>query len=50
MPGGAAGVLRGLGFAAAVFGAVLLAATGRAGAPDMADEAHAVKSTADIGA
>jgi len=33
MPGGAAGVLRGLGFAAAVLGAALLAATGRAGPP-----------------
>jgi hypothetical protein len=33
MPGGGAGVMRGLGFAAAVLGATLLAATGRAGAP-----------------
>lgn len=31
MPGGAAGILRGLGFAGAVVGATLLAATGRAG-------------------
>lgn len=33
MPGGAAGVLRGLGFAGAVAGGTLLAATGRAGGP-----------------
>jgi hypothetical protein len=33
MPGGLAGVLRGLGFAGAVAGAALLAATGRAGGP-----------------
>ncbi len=33
MPGGAAGVLRGLGFAGAVLGAALLAAAGRSAAP-----------------
>ena len=33
MPAGAAGVLRGLGFAGAVLGATLLAATGRVGQP-----------------
>ncbi len=33
MPGGPAGIARGLGFAGAVLGATLLAATGRAGAP-----------------
>jgi hypothetical protein len=33
MPGGAAGALRGLGFAGAVAGATLLAVTGRLGAP-----------------
>ncbi len=33
MPAGAAGMLRGLGFAGAVLGATLLAATGRVGAP-----------------
>jgi hypothetical protein len=36
MPGGAAGVLRGLGFAGTVLGASLLAATGRMGAPNPA--------------
>ena len=50
MPRGAAGVLRGLGFAAAVLGAALLAATGRAGAPSPADEADAARSAADSGA
>ena len=33
MPGGPAGIARGLGFVGAVLGATLLAATGRAGAP-----------------
>jgi hypothetical protein len=37
MPGGAAGALRGLGFAAAVLGAALLAATGRTGSAGPAD-------------
>jgi hypothetical protein len=44
IPGGAAGALRGLGFAAAVLGAVLLAATGRTGTAGPADEAHAAGS------
>jgi len=50
MPRGAAGVLRGLGFASAVLGAALLAATGRAGAPSPADQADAARSAADSGA
>ncbi len=44
MPAGVAGVSRGLGFAAAVLGAGLLAATGRAGAPGPADEVAAARS------
>ena len=36
MPGGVAGTLRALGFAGAVLGATLLAATGRVGAPGRA--------------
>jgi len=39
MPGGPAGVARGLGFAAAVAGAALLTATGRAGGPSPAGAA-----------
>jgi hypothetical protein len=44
MPGGAVGALRGLGFAAAVLGAALLAATGRTGTAGTAEEAHAARS------
>jgi hypothetical protein len=47
MPAGVAGVSRGLGFAAAVLGAGLLAATGRSGAPVPADEVEAATSAAD---
>jgi Aldo/keto reductase family len=36
LPGGPAGIARGLGFAATILGATLLAATGRAGSPDPA--------------
>ncbi len=44
MPGGAAGVLRGLGFAGAVAGGALLAAGGRTGGPVPAGEAPAARS------
>jgi len=37
MPGGTAGIMRGLGFAGAVLGATLLAANGRTGAPGEAE-------------
>ena len=37
VPGGGAGIMRGLGFAGAVLGATLLAATGRTGAPGPAE-------------
>jgi hypothetical protein len=47
VPGGAAGVARGLGFAAAVLGAGMLAATGRAGGPAPADEVPAARPAAD---
>ena len=48
MPGGAAGLLRGLGFAGAVLGATLLAATGRTGSPGPA-EASAQPANAGSG-
>ena len=41
MPGGLAGILRGLGFAAAVLGAALLAGTGRLDKADMPDSDEA---------
>jgi hypothetical protein len=50
VPAGVAGLSRGLGFAAAVLGAGLLAATGRGGAPAPAREVEAAKSTADSSA
>ncbi len=40
MPGGVAGILRGLGFAGAVLGGALLAATGSEGGPSQAGDEH----------
>ena len=45
MPGGPAGVARALGFAAAVLGAALLTATGRAGGAGSVPEATSVQAT-----